>query len=516
MRIERYYSSVKEEASRLTDDALTLLDAEDYVGFFKACGPNYTRGIRRAQEITAVFKFSSSSRETATQFAASLKVTKKKLFSKKKNKIEASFTAKNKFKESTNSLQITIQGFGLGLSQEGSDTLVATSMDQYTEVMKFAFNTMTKAEDAHHIGMVYGIEVVPWVNNVVFQVAAKMQDENIVVPLPRTLIPKAYKNNNPEDTAGFENTEAIRLTFDCKESSFDIDQFGYCCEPEALFNRTSREYELGDPDQKICKPVRQLDRSLLKDNMSNNGEFVARLGSAIRYRLTQLSVTEKCISAANAMPDRFDFHYIKPQDSVKYDRAIDTKMTLFDLKQTLDPFGDYSIIKHMGKELDEWIEMFYSPCFAALYGTNIANTPDTDISFFMAYPWHAHKECMHLSCLANNMRWDRKDGGCTPSLTTKATSSAYGTPETQCASNPEENGVEETCKYTHSDLHAYHTDVNNCWGKRSSDTVSNSPADYILEQFCNPQLTGEKITDQSTIDQMKTDKLTCVNSATTV
>ena len=50
--------------------------------------------------------------------------------------VDASFAAKSKFKEVTSSLEIKIIGFGLGLSQEGSETLVATSLQEYNEVMK--------------------------------------------------------------------------------------------------------------------------------------------------------------------------------------------------------------------------------------------------------------------------------------------------------------------------------------------------------------------------------------------
>ena len=69
MRIERYYSSIREELSSLTDDALTLLDRQDYNGFFKGCGPNYIRSIRRAQEITSTFEFEETSSERASEFA---------------------------------------------------------------------------------------------------------------------------------------------------------------------------------------------------------------------------------------------------------------------------------------------------------------------------------------------------------------------------------------------------------------------------------------------------------------
>ncbi len=497
MRIERFYSSVKEEASPLSDDAATLLEAEDYVGFFKACGPNYTRGIRRAQEITAVFKFSASSREVATQFSSALKVT-----SVVGRGVDASLNASSKFKQSTQSLQIKIQGFGLGLNQDGSETLVATSMSQYTEVMKFAFNTMTKAEGAHQIGMIYGIEVVPWVNNVAFQAAAKLQDENIVIPLPRTLIPKAYKISDGS-TTGFDNS-SNRADFTCKDSSYQIDQFGYCCEPEALFDRTTKEYDLENPETKICKPVRSLDRSLVKDNMSNNGEFVARMGSAIRYKMTQISSTEKCISAANSFPAKYEFNMLKSLDTVKYDKSIEFTFSLFELKTALDPFGDYNLITQMGRELEEWIEMFYSPCFAALYGTNVGTTPETDVSFFMAYPWFSHPECMHLPCLLNNFRWDRKDGGCIPGILAGAGSDSYEDGEDDhCASDLDANEDTETCRFLQSDMKKVHSGFTNCWS--STTKIGTGPVTYIMEHFCNPQITGDKI-PESDRQQMRDDK----------
>ena len=75
MRIERYYSSIREELSSLTDDALTLLDRQDYIGFFKGCGPNYIRSIRRAQEITAIFEFEETSSERASEFSYKVQAT---------------------------------------------------------------------------------------------------------------------------------------------------------------------------------------------------------------------------------------------------------------------------------------------------------------------------------------------------------------------------------------------------------------------------------------------------------
>ena len=488
MKIERYYSSLKEESSPLSEDAAALLDAEDYVGFFKACGPNYTRGIRRAQEVTAIFKFTTSSSEKAKQFSAGLKVAARGIG------VDASFAAKSKFKEVTSSLEIKIIGFGLGLSQEGSETLVATTLQEYNEVMKFSFNTMTKNEDAHNIGMVYGIEVVPWVHNVAFQVAAKMQEENIILPLPRSLIPKSYRKDLAEGAFDKDNRDDFR----CKDLSFEVDKFGYCCERDALYNLDTNEYNPVNVTERVCRPNRSLDKALLKDNMINNGEFVARMDDAMRYRLVQLSVAEKCISAANSFPARFDFNILKAQDTVKYDRAIETKMTLFDMKKAIDPLGDFGIIKHMSEELDEWIEMFYRPCMGALYGMNIGTTPDTDISFFMAYPWHSHTECLRLSCLTPNMRWDRNNGGCVPGLITGAKETAADDEnvykdgeDDQCAKDTEENDDDtEQCKQNQGNLRTYHKKSTDCWRKR----FGAGSIDYLINHFCNPQLTGEKVT----------------------
>lgn len=70
MRIERYYSSVREELSTLSEDAMKLLDREDYVGFFKSCGASYIWSIRRAQEVTAIFSFVSANKATSVEFAS--------------------------------------------------------------------------------------------------------------------------------------------------------------------------------------------------------------------------------------------------------------------------------------------------------------------------------------------------------------------------------------------------------------------------------------------------------------
>ena len=96
------------------------------------------------------------------------------------------------------------------------------------------------------------------------------------------------------------------------------------------------------------------------------------------------------------------------------------------------------LVSLMGEELDEWIKMYYTPCIFALFGMNVGQSPSAEVAYFTAYPWHHHSECMHLSCLTQNMRWDRSEGGgCVPGLMTgglTATDYAEGdAQEKECA-----------------------------------------------------------------------------------
>ena len=478
MKIERYYSSVREEVSPLANDAFTLLETQDYIGFFKACGPNYVRSLRRAQEVTATFKFQSSSKSKAVSFSMSLKVSTPYGAS---GEMEAA--ASSSHNEATSSLTISIVGYGMGLNQEGSETMVATTLAEYQNVMRYAFRSMTVNEDAHNIGMVYGMEVVPWVNNVAFQVAAKVADENIIIPLPRSMIPKADSNGN------------------CTVGYFQKDKYNYCCEPEQQWHPASSSYPVlsggtCNATDCVCKPVQNLDKALVKDNMVNNGEFVARMDNAMRYKLAQIASLEKCISATKAIPKKYEQNLLKANDSVKYDKAIQYSISLLELKMAIDPLQNFGMVHQLARELDEWIQMFITPCIGALYGMNVGTTPNTDVSLFMAYPWYSHPECMMLSCITNGMRWDRDKGGCVPGMIHGAGSANYDTTaakNTKCAKDEKQYGATQTCKYDSTALNTYHVAAETCW----NNTQTITGVDYLVNHFCNPVLTNEKLADDT-------------------
>jgi len=506
MRIERYYSSVREELSPLSEDALTLLDRQDYIGFFKSCGPNYIRSIRRAQELTAIFSFTSTSADVAASFVATVQASSPSTFFSSGGSGSSSVGASSKYSSVTSSMEITILGFGLGLNSEGSATMVAASLEEYQEVMKFGFKSFTQNEDSHNIGMVYGMEIVPWVDNTSFQVNSKLMDEAVIIPLPRSMIPRAYTNTS----AAWANVEATRITFMCKESSFHKDRYGYCCEENVLWDTETQTYVTEEQNITVslmtCRPARQLDKSVVKNNMSNNGEFVAHLDAIVRYKLNQLFTLEKCLTSVKALPTKYDFHILKTQDSVKYDGAIDRQFTLKEMKFALDPLNDYSMLNHVGQELDEFVEMYYQPCVAALFGMNIGTSPDTEPQYFMAYGWLSHSACTKLSCLADNMRWDRAVGqGCVPSLFVGGGAPVYETDaDTYCKKdNTKGNDVEEVCKYLQDDYIELQEAANLCWNGDPTEGIHMPSPAYLLNYFCMPQITAVTATEDQK-DRMDT------------
>lgn len=402
MRAERYYSNPDEGTTSLTGDATALLQGKDYVGFFKSCGPQYVKGIRRAQELTTIFKFHSSSQESASEFAKTLKV------SGFGQKIETKSSRKSKFSSMNNSLEIKIQGYGLALNIEGSDALVATSLDGYNDALEYAYNSMTQTEANNDVGMIYETEVVPWVDNAAFKAAS------------------------------------------------------------GLF-----------------KPTETLDPSVAKNNMLLNAEFVVRLDSVVQSRLNQFFNLEKCITDVRAIPDSYEYYFLKSQDAVKYDATLENSYTVAELKMALDPTGDYGFVRHMSHEMDEFDDMFYKPCLAALFGNSIGNS---NSQYFMAKKWTDHPVCNRLSCLENDRRWDREGGlGCVDGLITGDSPNYSGS---FCKKDEDDYGEEESCKYPEAELEKYRSDALNCWSQETRFSINPK---YLMEHFCLPGFTTSAI-----------------------
>jgi len=489
MRVDRYYSGIKEETSSIMVNAKELLQQQDYIGFFKSCGTNYVRSIRRSQEITAIFKFSSQNGDLAKEFATEIKAQGVA------PAIDDITFNQEKFSTIKQTLVVKILAYGLGLNTRGESAIVSTSVENYNKVIEFAFRSFTQITENSNVGMVYAIEFVPWVDNPSFQHESKILDEVIELPLSRSLIPKAIADDG---TLPFENNKSTRAQFSCKHLYFNIDKHGYCCDAAVLYNQETRLYEAEDlaieSSSCICKPYRRLEKSVIKKNMSNNGEFVARLESTVQKKIHQLFTLEKCVASVNSMSERYDSYILKSQGSAKYDSSEEGKFTVNQLKMTLDPLGDFSLIKHMGDELDEFINMYYEPCIAALFGTSVGTSPDVEPKYFMAYGWLTHEACSKLSCLADNMRWNRNGSGCTGSLITGRKAPIYDPNDIACKKDDEVNPSDgsEPCKYDTTDLQLYQKRLNVCWD--DSNLASRIPY-LMMEHFCMPEIIGEKINE---------------------
>ena len=98
-----------------------------------------------------------------------------------------SVVSKEKCISITSNLVITDVVYGLGLNEEGSNKLVSTTLEEHNVVITCAFQSFTQNEDSHNIGMVYGIESVPLVDNKVFHAASKVLAKEVDIELTRSL-----------------------------------------------------------------------------------------------------------------------------------------------------------------------------------------------------------------------------------------------------------------------------------------------------------------------------------------
>ena len=159
----------------------------------------------------------------------------------------------------------------------------------------------------------------------------------------------------------------------------------------------------------ICQPLLMLLMNKLPIQKLNrkgryNGEFLAHLDSLVRYKLNQLFFLEKCLTTVNSFDKRYDSYILKPKDSVTYDVNVESSFSVKELRLTLDLLGDYGMIKHLGNELDEFINMYYSPCIAELFGTRQGSTPDVEPQYLMAHSLLTHYVYLKVSSLFDSIK----------------------------------------------------------------------------------------------------------------
>jgi hypothetical protein len=224
--------------------------------------------------------------------------------------------------------------------------------------------------------------------------------------------------------------------------------------------------------------------------MAENAEYVIQLDQAVRHKLHQLASLGRCVNSARSIQDRYDFNILQPQSSAEYDPTLQS-FTVFELKKTVDPLGDYSMVNHLSKELDEFMDMFYSKCLASLNGKDVYGTDfgGSVPEYFMAQSYSAVSTCQNPVCLEEGKRWKRDGNGCHASLLTGTDAPAYGSSDLDHCT---QNDAGDACKYPTTDLNTFRTAVQNCW-------TNSLPADHrtqiyhLMDQFCAPKKTSFQV-----------------------
>lgn len=490
LRIERFFTSLLETSLHLSDDAMQMLQDEEYINFFMACGPNYVRSLQRAQEVTAIITFESDDEHMAREFASSLRLY---VFGNRgramydRDQIPSEFYGFDMDFEFDDedirkSLSIEILGYGLGLNNAGSETLVSTSLDEFNQVMRFAFDSMTKptTEDSQQqAGMVYGMEVVPWSDNSEFLKIADVDYNRILVPVPRGMIESAKSGIEP-----------------CLSPESETDDYGKCCDPSDIVNVTQIDGIGSVSTKQRCDPQQYLSPVIMKDNLETNAEFVSWLTSVARDKVKSLSTLGQCMHHLRATPERFDYMFLHSTNKARYDQSIEMSYTVKELRAALDPTANLEILGMLRNENDEFFEMFYQPCLSALYGMYQGEDRLIDPKFIMAEPWYNLQECSQPSCLESDMAWDRKNGnGCVPGILGRQSAESpipYET-DAHCAKMIDADSGEERCKYSVEPSRNIVKQMDNCreklpQGKDGRGRPVELSLLYLMEYFCTPRV----------------------------
>ena len=494
MRVERFFSTLLEDKASISHDAAKIILDEEYISFFMTCGPNYVRSLNRAQEVTAVFSFQAKDVYSAQAFADSLRL----MVLGNHTKNEPGFNNE----EIMESLSIEILGYGLGLNKSGSETLVSTSIDEFNQVMKFAFDSMTKT--GYNTGMISNIEVTPWADNAEFLQYANIDNYRILVPKPRGHIENARNNG--------------RVGFVCTSSSSIADDFGKCCKANEIVKIDNYDAHGRKMTKKMCEPRHYLSPVAMKDNLETNAEFVALLSSVAQDKVKSLSTLGQCVNALRAFPSRFDYSFLQSRDKATYDGSIEMAYTIKELKAALDPAADLGVLSMIGSENDEYFEMFYQPCLSALYGANKANRKSTHPKYFMSEPWYNIEECTRPSCLESNKAWDRRNGnGCVDGLLARQSSfnpiPVEGDP--YCSREVNQSGT-ESCKYKYTPHANMVMQMDNCRaslprGKDGRGKSVELSMSYLMDYFCMPEISVENKADSEKMDEVDNSWEICVS-----
>ncbi|MCP4134683.1 MAG: hypothetical protein GY754_27155 [bacterium] len=266
INMDTYYASVDESKTELSDAAKTLLLNNDIPGFFHSCGSYYVRSIGRNAKFVSIFTYMDERRERNTEFELQLELAIKgfgaSLLKTMGASVGMSANIKKSFESVAQKKRLTITTKAWGLGKNRNATLIAYDLDTYKAAIKEAFISMQNPMT----GRVSTMEIVPWVENAVFQNHIKLEEDVVDEASKEKLLlyeKKHILNLNAEFLARLERTERLMIdiyykALICKQiidSNWKRD--GKFTDDAAKLkiqnNRNSRTIRLGELDSHLTQ-----------------------------------------------------------------------------------------------------------------------------------------------------------------------------------------------------------------------------------------------------------------------
>jgi hypothetical protein len=354
MSTERYYASIDDTTATLTPDAQALIERGDLVGFFQACGSGYIRSIRRTAEFTGIFSFESTSEEKVKEAAASLQV---KSAGGLGPSAELSVKSTSTSKKDDVTTRITIKAFGIGINDEGATTLVATDRASYDAAAQYAFKSM-QTED---VGMIRGVEILPWSSNLQFQNAIRFEDQEVI----------AFNETTGERDLHYKWMDC---TAGCKKAPAAVEggELGACTAPGPEDQCADSQSADAATDYDGPRPAwyKQLPRPAIvhaievKAITMINAEFITTLEKVFTNQMHMTTTLQACATTlqqlTKAQKGKFKKMMLRDHSRMHMNPvAAGTESTMVeDAAKALN----MAALKKRRESMQNFVKYFYGPC----------------------------------------------------------------------------------------------------------------------------------------------------------
>eukprot|EP00587_Corethron_hystrix_P004736 CAMPEP_0113325204 /NCGR_PEP_ID=MMETSP0010_2-20120614/17582_1 /TAXON_ID=216773 ORGANISM="Corethron hystrix, Strain 308" /NCGR_SAMPLE_ID=MMETSP0010_2 /ASSEMBLY_ACC=CAM_ASM_000155 /LENGTH=386 /DNA_ID=CAMNT_0000184891 /DNA_START=50 /DNA_END=1207 /DNA_ORIENTATION=+ /assembly_acc=CAM_ASM_000155 len=169
MSIDKYFHTVDETNLELNERADNLLILGDILGFIMACGPRYVRSMRRRSEVSGFFTwYSDEETDAESVFSQKVGIGLFPLFGipLPPTEVDLRHSEASTTWAYNDNMTIKMNAVGIDLTNVvSSSSLVATDVESYKKAIDFFFLKMISP----NVGVIFSIEVVPWVHHPTFQ-----------------------------------------------------------------------------------------------------------------------------------------------------------------------------------------------------------------------------------------------------------------------------------------------------------------------------------------------------------